>query len=75
MCASTGDQVEPIDPPPGSSPGDKIFFEGLAGEPDEKINLKKKGNIWEKIGPDFVTTHKIGRTLNFYIPFYFLTTF
>lgn len=62
MCASTGDQVEPIDPPPGSSPGDKIFFEGLAGEPDEKINLKKKGNIWEKIGPDFVTTHKIAAT-------------
>ena len=43
MCASIDDQVEPINPPPGSVPGDMVFFDGMTGEPDEQINLKKKG--------------------------------
>jgi len=38
--------VIPLDPPPQSKPGDRIFIEGFAhsehGEPDEQLNPKKK---------------------------------
>jgi len=54
MCASIDDprQVEPLIPPEGSSPGERVFIEGHEdGTPDEKLNPKKK--IWEKLQPDF----------------------
>ncbi|XP_057683741.1 tyrosine--tRNA ligase, cytoplasmic-like [Corythoichthys intestinalis] len=54
LCASIeGDprRVEPLDPPEGSSPGDRVFVEGHeAGKPDEKLNPKKK--VWEKLQVD-----------------------
>ncbi|GFS01834.1 tyrosine--tRNA ligase [Elysia marginata] len=53
MCASLEDhsQVEPLSVPEGSAPGDRVFFEGHEqGQPDEKLNPKKK--IWEKLQPD-----------------------
>ena len=40
--------LEPLDPPEGSAPGDRIFFEGSeSGKPDEQLNPKKK--VWEKL--------------------------
>lgn len=40
--------VEPLDPPEGSAPGERVFFENYeTGEPDEELKPKKK--IWEKL--------------------------
>ena len=40
--------MEPLDPPAGSAPGDKVFFEGYeAGEADAQLNPKKK--VWDKL--------------------------
>ena len=40
--------MEPLDPPEGSSPGDRVFVEGHeTGKPDDKLNPKKK--VWEKL--------------------------
>uniref|UniRef100_A0A8C5D1E3 Tyrosine--tRNA ligase n=1 Tax=Gadus morhua TaxID=8049 RepID=A0A8C5D1E3_GADMO len=44
-------RVEPLDPPEGSSPGDRVFVEGYeTGKPDDKLNPKKK--VWEKLQVD-----------------------
>ncbi|KAM9824302.1 tyrosine--tRNA ligase, cytoplasmic [Neosynchiropus ocellatus] len=54
LCASIeGEQrrVEPLDPPEGSSPGERVFVEGYeAGQADDKLNPKKK--VWEKLQVD-----------------------
>ncbi|MCL4419752.1 hypothetical protein M1146_06705 [Patescibacteria group bacterium] len=42
---------ELLDPPAGSQPGDKVYFEGHIGEPDNVINLSSKGNIFSKLQP------------------------
>lgn len=40
--------MEPLDPPEGSSPGERVFVEGYEmGKPDDKLNPKKK--VWEKL--------------------------
>jgi rubredoxin len=56
LAASNADhtQVELLDPPPGSKPGDRVVFDGHPGEPDAQLNPKHK--IWEQIQPDFITT-------------------
>lgn len=47
--------VEPIYPPAGSQPGDRIDVEGYEGlTPIEQLNPKKK--IFEAIQPDYTTT-------------------
>ncbi|CAB1320345.1 unnamed protein product [Coregonus sp. 'balchen'] len=44
-------RVEPLDPPEGSSPGERVFVEGYeTGKPDDKLNPKKK--TWEKLQVD-----------------------
>lgn len=55
MCASNADhtKVEFLVPPPGSKAGDKVYFEGHEGTPDEQLNPKKK--VFESIQPDFTT--------------------
>ncbi|XP_034400519.1 tyrosine--tRNA ligase, cytoplasmic [Cyclopterus lumpus] len=54
LCASVEGEprrVEPLDPPEGSSPGDRVFVEGYeTGKPDERLNPKKK--VWEKVQAD-----------------------
>ncbi|KAL4629487.1 Tyrosine-tRNA ligase, cytoplasmic [Arapaima gigas] len=54
LCASVeGDprKVEPLDPPEGSAPGDRVFVEGYeAGKPDEELKPKKK--VFEKLQVD-----------------------
>jgi tRNA-binding EMAP/Myf-like protein len=45
LCASNADHtaVEPLDPPEGSVPGERVFIEGYTeGDPDESLNPKKK---------------------------------
>ncbi|KAK3098691.1 hypothetical protein FSP39_022087 [Pinctada imbricata] len=57
MCASVDDPraVEPLDPPEGSVPGERVVFEGYeSGKPDEQLNPKKK--VWEKLQPDLRTS-------------------
>ena len=55
LCASndTHDKVEFLIPPPGSVPGDRVFFKGFEGEPEPILNPKKK--VWESVQPDFTT--------------------
>lgn len=44
-------QCEPLDPPTGSQPGDRVLVEGYeTGEPDAVLNPKKK--VWEKLQED-----------------------
>ncbi|XP_049891436.1 tyrosine--tRNA ligase, cytoplasmic [Epinephelus moara] len=51
LCASIEGEprrVEPLDPPEGSSPGERVFVEGYeTGKPDDRLNPKKK--VWEKV--------------------------
>lgn len=47
---SSGDpcQVEPLDPPAGSCPGERVFVEGFEnGPPDDELKPKKK--VFEKL--------------------------
>uniref|UniRef100_A0AAY4CDC6 Tyrosine--tRNA ligase n=1 Tax=Denticeps clupeoides TaxID=299321 RepID=A0AAY4CDC6_9TELE len=54
LCASVdGDprRVEPLDPPEGSSPGERVFLEGYeSGKPDDELKPKKK--VFEKLQAD-----------------------
>ncbi|KAM8975951.1 tyrosine--tRNA ligase, cytoplasmic [Pelodytes ibericus] len=55
LCASiTGEnkQVEPLDPPEGSSPGERVYVEGHEkGESEGELKPKKK--VFEKLQVDF----------------------
>ena len=46
-------QVELVDPPSGSKPGERVFVEGFEGEPDTQLNPKHK--VFEAVHPDFST--------------------
>ncbi|XP_030644899.1 tyrosine--tRNA ligase, cytoplasmic [Chanos chanos] len=54
LCASVEGEprkVEPLDPPEGSSPGERVFIEGYeSGKPDDELKPKKK--VFEKIQVD-----------------------
>lgn len=54
LCASNENTVEFVNPPAGSKPGDKIFFEGYNAVPEKQLNPKKK--VWEAVQPGFSTT-------------------
>ncbi|SPO23791.1 related to Tyrosyl-tRNA synthetase [Ustilago trichophora] len=59
LCATHKDGkdggVEPVCPPEGSQPGDKVWVEGFEGrEPEAVLNPKKK--IFEAIQPGYTTT-------------------
>lgn len=53
LCGSDDDHVEFVEPPAGSQPGDKVFFEGFDGTPEKVLNPKKK--VWESVQPSFST--------------------
>ena len=55
LCASdeAHTTVEPLTPPEGAACGERITFEGFAGDPEKQINPKKK--LLEKLFPDLVT--------------------
>ncbi|OWF45926.1 tyrosine--tRNA ligase, cytoplasmic-like [Mizuhopecten yessoensis] len=52
MCVSVAEPraVEPLNPPEGSAPGEKVFFDSYDGMPDEELKPKKK--VWESLQPD-----------------------
>jgi aminoacyl tRNA synthase complex-interacting multifunctional protein 1 len=50
--------VELVNPPADSKAGDRVYFEGWEGEPEDVLNPKKK--IWESIQPGFTTTDDLG---------------
>lgn len=59
LCATHKDGkekgVEPVVPPEGSVPGERVYVEGYEGmEPETQLNPKKK--IFETIQPDYCTT-------------------
>ncbi|XP_065786390.1 tyrosine--tRNA ligase, cytoplasmic [Muntiacus reevesi] len=55
LCASiegVNRMVEPLDPPAGSAPGERVFVKGYEkGQPDEELKPKKK--VFEKLQADF----------------------
>ncbi|XP_077193485.1 tyrosine--tRNA ligase, cytoplasmic [Paroedura picta] len=54
LCACSGEpsQIEPLDPPAGSCPGEQVFVEGYeSGQPDDELKPKKK--VFEKLQADF----------------------
>jgi len=57
ICASNHDhsQVEIIDPPAGSVPGDVVSVEGEEHEPDGRIDLSDKGNVFAKMQEHLTT--------------------
>ncbi|XP_062846806.1 tyrosine--tRNA ligase, cytoplasmic [Trichomycterus rosablanca] len=54
LCASVEGEprkVEPLDPPEGSAPGDRVFVDGYSsGTPDDELKPKKK--VFEKLQVD-----------------------
>ncbi|GBC06677.1 hypothetical protein RclHR1_00070044 [Rhizophagus clarus] len=55
-ATSAEGKVELVDPPPGSKPGDKAYFEGFEeGTPEPVLNPKKK--VWETLQPGLITTN------------------
>ncbi|CAB4486458.1 nucleic acid-binding protein [Rhizophagus irregularis] len=56
-ATSAEGKVELVDPPPGSKPGDRAYFEGYEeGTPEPVLNPKKK--IWETLQPGLITTNE-----------------
>ncbi|PKC17837.1 nucleic acid-binding protein [Rhizophagus irregularis] len=56
-ATSAEGKVELVDPPPGSKPGDRAYFEGYEeGTPEPVLNPKKK--VWETLQPGLITTNK-----------------
>ncbi|KAL1748557.1 hypothetical protein HDZ31DRAFT_29356 [Schizophyllum fasciatum] len=58
LCATSPDGkeagIEIVNPPEGSKPGDRVYFEGMEDkQPLSQLNPKKK--IFETIQPDFTT--------------------
>ncbi len=58
LCATSADgtKVEFLQPPPNSSVGDVISFEGFNGKPEALLKPKQK--IWEAIQPNLFTNSK-----------------
>ncbi|XP_041462301.1 tyrosine--tRNA ligase, cytoplasmic-like [Lytechinus variegatus] len=59
MCACIENEdprrIEPLCPPEGSAPGDRVFFEGYENKsPDEELKPKKK--VFEKLQVDLKTS-------------------
>uniref|UniRef100_H3CV18 Tyrosine--tRNA ligase n=1 Tax=Tetraodon nigroviridis TaxID=99883 RepID=H3CV18_TETNG len=61
LCAATEGEprkVEPLDPPEGSAPGERVFVEGYEmGKPDDKLNPKRK--VWEKLQVDLNVSEEL----------------
>ena len=47
-------KVELVAPPAGSKIGERVFIEGLAGEPISSAQMKKK-KVWEAVTKDLKT--------------------
>ncbi|KAI4896415.1 hypothetical protein NFI96_031514 [Prochilodus magdalenae] len=56
VCAVNQDKMEPLDPPAGAQPGDRVTFQNYPGE--AKCELNPKQRIWERLLPDLSTDAK-----------------
>lgn len=63
LCASVSEPavIEPLQPPPGSQPGDRIMAEGYEGEPDPVLNTKKSDAL-TKMLEGFMTDSSLRAT-------------
>ncbi len=52
-------QVELVEPPEGVAPGERVFVDGYAGEPDEQLNPRKK--VWDQVRTGWHVRAKQGR--------------
>lgn len=58
FCAANDTCVEFVNPPEGSHPGDRLFFETYdSSEPEPVLNPKRK--VWETLQPGFFTNEKL----------------
>jgi hypothetical protein len=48
------DKVELVTPPAGSKIGERVFIEGLTGEPQSSAQMKKR-KTWDKVTKGFQT--------------------
>lgn len=60
LCASIDEprQIEPLNPPTGSQPGERVFVEGYSSGSDSLDVLNPKKKIWEKLQTDLKTSHR-----------------
>ncbi|XP_041820741.1 aminoacyl tRNA synthase complex-interacting multifunctional protein 1-like isoform X2 [Chelmon rostratus] len=49
-CTTTDDVTEPLVPPTGSTPGDRVTFLNYPGDPDRELQSKQR--VWELLQPD-----------------------
>ncbi|XP_055044068.1 aminoacyl tRNA synthase complex-interacting multifunctional protein 1 [Misgurnus anguillicaudatus] len=56
LCAVNQERTEPLTPPTGAQPGDRITFQNYPGEPEKELNPKRR--IWEHLLPDLHTDAK-----------------
>jgi len=54
LAAKADGKVELVDPPEGAPVGERVFIEGLAGEPVTSAQMKKK-KIWDKVAKGLKT--------------------
>jgi methionine--tRNA ligase beta chain len=52
--AEDGSKVELVTPPEGSSIGERVFIEGLSGEPSSSAQVKKR-KIWDSVAKGLKT--------------------
>ncbi|KAJ3322781.1 hypothetical protein HDV06_002642 [Boothiomyces sp. JEL0866] len=59
LCATSqdGNTVECLIPPAGAKPGDKCYFDGYKGVPDEQLKPKQK--VWDNLQPNLITNQKL----------------
>ncbi|XP_076842353.1 aminoacyl tRNA synthase complex-interacting multifunctional protein 1-like [Brachyhypopomus gauderio] len=53
LCAVNQGKMEPLDPPPGAQPGDRVTFQNYPGEAERELNPKQR--VWERLVPDLRT--------------------
>ncbi|XP_030630800.1 aminoacyl tRNA synthase complex-interacting multifunctional protein 1 [Chanos chanos] len=56
LCAFSQDDLEPLEPPTGAQPGDRVTFQGYPGDPDRELNPKRR--VWERLQSDLRTDTK-----------------
>ncbi|XP_053498596.1 aminoacyl tRNA synthase complex-interacting multifunctional protein 1 isoform X2 [Ictalurus furcatus] len=50
LCAVNQHKMEPLAPPTGAQPGDRVTFQNYPGEAERELNPKR--HIWERLLPD-----------------------
>lgn len=56
VCAVSQEKLEPLDPPRGALPGDRVTFQNYPGGAEKELNPKRR--IWERLLPDLRTDAK-----------------